>query len=116
MAREISDRTASIDRDAARVADSTGPRSSSRPRAEETSPGETVASFQEIDQHATSRRGPRRRRHDDDGLSSGRRRGNLSADHHEHGVGALPRSYDRQFHQHRGGQNHSARGGRCGGT
>lgn len=56
-AREISDRTASIDRDAARMADTTRPRPSSRPWAKETSSSETVASFQKIDQHTSSCRG-----------------------------------------------------------
>lgn len=60
-AREISDRTASIDRDAARMANSTRPRPSSGPRAKETSSSETVASFQKIDQHTASCRGACRR-------------------------------------------------------
>jgi len=110
--REISDRTASIDRDAARMANSTGPRTSSRPRAKETSSGETVAPFQEIDQYAASCRGSRRRWYDDDGFSSGRRRRNLSLDYHEHGIRALSRPHHWQFHQHRRGPHYSRRGRR----
>lgn len=108
-AREISDRTASIDRDAARMANSTRPRTSSRPWAKETSSGETVAPFQEIDQYAASCRGSHRRWHNDDGFSSGRRCRNLSFDYHEHGIRALPRPHHRQFHQHRRGPHYSRR-------
>lgn len=84
---------------AARVANAAWAGAGSRARAKEAaSSDEAVAAFQEIDQQAPSRRGPGCRRHDDDGLPSGRGCRDVSAYHHEHGFVPLPGPNHREFH------------------
>lgn len=96
-------RASTTHRDASRMADTTGSRSGSRPRSQKA-PDEAptiVAAVQAFDKPTATCRGTRRRWHDDDGFSSGRRRWDLSADNYEHGIVALSRSHDRQLHQRR---------------